>query len=321
MKSNEPRRLIKFGNSSYVVSLPKEWIEKNNLKKGELIYIDHSKNKLVLSPMSQNYSEDERKMIIDTKEMNAKSIRREILSSYANNFNLLEINGNFSRENIELIKEIISGLIGMEIVETSKEKIIAKDYLDVRVIELEKLIRRIDHTIRSMFEELKLGLDGDSFKKKNFEEIYKADDTLNSLFFLVCKLSKKGLRDSEVTKLLKTNPEELSSYHWMAMNFENIGDEMKRLARYLNESKLQKKDMGKLKNLCTDMESLYLMLMGAVYNKNKALAKDIMESKKDMIEKCRSFCKKNDDSPYIRITERLEAISILMHNISRLILY
>jgi phosphate uptake regulator len=83
MKSNEPRRLIKFGNSSYVVSLPKEWIEKNNLKKGELIYMDYSKNKLVLSPMAQNYVEEERKMIIEAKEMDRIGIKREILSSYS----------------------------------------------------------------------------------------------------------------------------------------------------------------------------------------------------------------------------------------------
>ena len=321
MKSNEPRRLIKFGNSSYIVSLPKEWIEKNNLKKGELIYMDYSKNKLVLSPMAQNYTEEEKKMTIDTKSMSLRSLRREILSAYSNNFNYFEINGNFSREALDEIKSIISGLIGMEIVDSSKTKVIAKDYLDIRAIELEKVIRRIDNTIRSMFEELRNGLESDKFKKNNFEDIYKADDTLNSLFFLVCKLSRKGLRDSEVTNLLKTTPEELSSYHWIAMNFENIGDELKRLARYLKESNLKGKEKERLKSLCTDIESMYLMLMGAVYSKDKALAKDIMESKKDMIEKCRSFCKNKNDSALIRITERLEAISILMHNISRLILY
>ena len=321
MKSNEPRRLIKFGNSSYVVSLPKEWVEKNNLKKGELVYMDYSKNKLVLSPMAQNYIEEEKKMTIETKSMNIRSLRREILSAYSNNFNYFEINGNFSRETLDEIKSIISGLVGMEIVESSKTKIIAKDYLDIRAIELEKVIRRIDNTIRSMFEELRNGLESEKFRKNNFDEIYKADDTLNSLFFLVCKLARKGLRDSEVTKLLKTNPEELSSYHWIAMNFENIGDELKRLARYLKESNLKGKEKENLKNLCTDIESMYLMLMGAVYNKDKALAKDIMESKKDMIEKCRYFCKNKDNSALIRITERLEAVSVLMHNISRLILY
>jgi len=321
MKSNEPRRLIKFGNSSYVVSLPKEWIEKNNLKKGELIYMDYSKNKLVLSPMAQNYVEEERKMIIEAKEMDRIGIKREILSSYSNNFNLIEVTGNFSKERLDEIKVIINGLVGMEIVESSKNKVIAKDYLDIRAIELEKVIRRIDNTIRSMFEELRNGLESDRFRKNNFDEIYKADDTLNSLFFLVCKLARKGLRDSEVTKLLKTNPEELSSYHWIAMNFENIGDELKRLARYLKESKLKGKEKENLKNLCTDIESMYLMLMGAVYNKDKALAKDIMESKADMIEKCRYFSKNKNDSTLIRITERLEEISILMHNISRLILY
>jgi phosphate uptake regulator len=33
----EFRRLIGFGKSSFVVSLPKNWIEKNKLVKGDLV--------------------------------------------------------------------------------------------------------------------------------------------------------------------------------------------------------------------------------------------------------------------------------------------
>jgi len=318
---DEPRRIIKFGKSSHVVSLPKEWMEKNKLKKGELVYLEYLKNKLVLSPKAQDYAEEEKKIVIDTKNMTMKSIRREILSSYANNFNYMEIAGDFSKIQLEEIKEIIGGLVGMEIVDSNKSKVTAKDYLDMRAIELDKVIRRIDNTIRSMFEELRNGLEEKTFKKARFDDIYKADETLNSLFFLVCKLAKKGLRDNEITKAMKTNPEELSSYHWIVMNFENIGDEIKRLARYLNETKLSDTDRKKLHNLCEEIESIYLILMSAIYNKNRVSARDIMESKKNMIDKCRLFCKSKENSSIIRITERLENISVLMHNISRLILY
>jgi len=318
---DEPRRIIKFGKSSHVVSLPKEWMEKNKLKKGELVYLEYLKNKLVLSPKAQDYAEEEKKIVIDTKNMTMKSIRREILSSYANNFNYMEIAGDFSKIQLEEIKEIIGGLVGMEIVDSNKSKVTAKDYLDMRAIELDKVIRRIDNTIRSMFEELRNGLEEKTFKKARFDDIYKADETLNSLFFLVCKLAKKGLRDNEITKVMKTNPEELSSYHWIVMNFENIGDEIKRLARYLNETKLSDTDRKKLHNLCEEIESIYLILMSAIYNKNRVSARDIMESKKNMIDKCRLFCKSKENSSIIRITERLENISVLMHNISRLILY
>ncbi|MBS3134491.1 AbrB/MazE/SpoVT family DNA-binding domain-containing protein, partial [Candidatus Woesearchaeota archaeon] len=38
----EHRNLIKFGNSSFVISLPKDWIDRNKLKKGDAIFIEQN---------------------------------------------------------------------------------------------------------------------------------------------------------------------------------------------------------------------------------------------------------------------------------------
>jgi len=47
----EYRKLIKFGNSSFVISLPKSWIVRHHLKKGAIIYVDENKvGDLVCSP-------------------------------------------------------------------------------------------------------------------------------------------------------------------------------------------------------------------------------------------------------------------------------
>jgi antitoxin component of MazEF toxin-antitoxin module len=45
----EPRKIIKFGNSSYVVTLPYTWIKQNNLEKGYSINVKKKKDSLVIS--------------------------------------------------------------------------------------------------------------------------------------------------------------------------------------------------------------------------------------------------------------------------------
>ena len=45
----EFRKLIKFGKSSFVISLPKKWLEKNKLKKGDLLYVSENENGLSLT--------------------------------------------------------------------------------------------------------------------------------------------------------------------------------------------------------------------------------------------------------------------------------
>ena len=48
MVNIDVRKLISFGKGSYIISMPKSWIEKNNLKKGDLISVSDDGFELVL---------------------------------------------------------------------------------------------------------------------------------------------------------------------------------------------------------------------------------------------------------------------------------
>ena len=49
MVNIDVRKLISFGKGSYIISMPKGWIEKNNLKKGDLISVNDGGFELTLS--------------------------------------------------------------------------------------------------------------------------------------------------------------------------------------------------------------------------------------------------------------------------------
>ena len=46
----EYRKLMAFGNSSFIVSVPKAWVEKNRLKKGDVLMVEQKPNELILAP-------------------------------------------------------------------------------------------------------------------------------------------------------------------------------------------------------------------------------------------------------------------------------
>ena len=51
---HEPRKLIKFGSSSHIISIPQKWIQSNSLKKGDMIFLTESnENELILSPKNK----------------------------------------------------------------------------------------------------------------------------------------------------------------------------------------------------------------------------------------------------------------------------
>ena len=57
------RKIIKFGTSSFVLSLPIDWTKKNNLGKGDLVSISENvNNELVLSVPSKDRSTQRREI-------------------------------------------------------------------------------------------------------------------------------------------------------------------------------------------------------------------------------------------------------------------
>ena len=61
------RKLIRFGKNSYVISLPKQWVDKTKLKKGDLISIDETKEGLVLKTNSAEVKEEPKSIVINAE--------------------------------------------------------------------------------------------------------------------------------------------------------------------------------------------------------------------------------------------------------------
>ena len=66
------RKLIKFGKSSYVISLPSEWIRRNKLEKGADILLDERDGMLRILPSSAKIEKKEIKSVeinVDKKDV------------------------------------------------------------------------------------------------------------------------------------------------------------------------------------------------------------------------------------------------------------
>ena len=68
----EFRKLISFGKTSFVMSIPKAWVTKNNLKKGDLIVLQEKENNLLLSPEANAHE----------KELEKKDLNKHLSITY-----------------------------------------------------------------------------------------------------------------------------------------------------------------------------------------------------------------------------------------------
>ena len=51
------RKIISFGKTSFVMSIPKSWVIKNGLKKGDLVSLEENEGNLIMSPKKDKIKE------------------------------------------------------------------------------------------------------------------------------------------------------------------------------------------------------------------------------------------------------------------------
>jgi len=217
----EERKLIKFGNSSFVVTLPYEWIEKNKLNKGDSIKIVEKQDSIILSA---NNTCNEKIAEISLDNMPLKLFNKELISYYLKNYKFIKIKGKEILERIAEIKIFKEKLSSIEIIEMNKEYIILKDLTNVPELEINTLINEIVEMEKILFEEL---IKSENGKKNSL--ITQLDSNVNRLMFLAYKTINYNLD-------VWQRPEEVKYeiHYWrMIAAFEQIGDIIKRIARYM----------------------------------------------------------------------------------------
>ncbi len=219
----ESRKIIKFGTSSYVITLPFEWIKKNKLEKGNILNLIENKNSLFLT-IKKEKEEKRAEINIDGKVL--KLFNRELISYYLKNFKYIKITGKNIIDKLEEIRILKDKLSSLEIVEIKSNSITLKDLTSPTELNVKNIILEIVNMEKVFFDEI---IKKD--KKKIHFLISNLDKNINKLSFLGYKAINYNLDTWKNTDQLKNE-----IYYWRIISsFETIGDITKRLTRYLKD--------------------------------------------------------------------------------------
>tara|TARA_Y100000310_G_scaffold15362_1_gene15468 strand:- start:333 stop:1289 length:957 start_codon:yes stop_codon:yes gene_type:complete len=312
------RKLIKFGNSSYVVSIPKAWIEKNKLKKGDEIYCDDGGHELLLHPRPRQENFKEQEMVVDIEGKSINRVYNEIFSAYINNYNSIKIIGKNLASKLKYLREFLHNFVALEIIEQTSNKVIAKDFLNVQDISVKDMVRRMDITIRSMFVDL---LECNSKNKENLaDKIYERDKDVNRLYFLLMRVIKNAMNNPNIANSINLHGTELLGKWLEIFYLEDIADEIKRIARFLKEVNLNKKEESVLYELNTDLQKLYLDVRKASYVDDKNLAHEISCTyRPKLVDRCNEFFRKGHTPDVGRMLERMKKMVSGIKNLAVII--
>lgn len=300
----ESRKLIAFGKNSFVISIPKDWVKQNKLKKGDKVYIDDEPAELKVTPKNEQTSPEKSSTTIDISSKTEPMIETEIVSAYLTNHHIIEITGQDIKNKLSFIKKIALNLAGMELMEQTSSKMVFKDYLNVWEVSIANIVRRIDITIRSMLEDCHK-----ANKKDDYESIVERDQDVNRLAFMAFKVIRDANMNPALKKHYNLNHLDLLNTWDIITRLEKIGDQTKRIARHMIKSRLKKKAKKEIKDLYLNIIQSYLRTIKSYYTKDKKAAHEVVQEVKGHVRSCNRFLESHHETSTIYVIENLKSMS------------
>lgn len=243
----EKRKIQKTGGSSYVITLPKEWLKsiienENNIKGTELGMFVQSDNSLLVTPHISG-RKFQRKQRIELDSMNDPLyLFRYLISSYMTGFTEIEL---ISKSPIaptirNAIREFIQTVRYQEIIEETEYYLCIRDLLDPEEMPLSNIIQRMSMTAKNMHKDTIFALKTQD--SELLSNIIERDNEVDRLHWLMTRLTNMLLKDANLSEKIGMRPETAANLFLISRIIERIADHAVRFAE--NAASLMKQRQG-----------------------------------------------------------------------------
>lgn len=226
----ETRKIQVTGKSTFVVSLPKKWVLKVNIRNGDSVaLLPLPDGTLLINPHITNKEKGNAKKVIQI-EHDIEQTHRSFIASYLAGYNVFEFRSRMplDKETRTSIRKICKSVIGPEIVEEGENLIVVRNLLDSSDFTFSKVIRRmhaIAHDMHAMAVEV-----ARTGRQELANEVKQRDDEVDKLYWMIARQYNNVLRDVSFSDRIGVRPQEALGYLLIAKSFERIADHATRIA-------------------------------------------------------------------------------------------
>lgn len=336
MEEKEETRKIQFtGKSSYIISLPKQWIIELGLKQGDHIRMvrkDSSTLELFPPKLESRNNKNEEAIIEINSEEKASSIVRKLISLYFLGYKTINVkpkNGRLVPTQRNTVKEAVKRmLMGSEIISDSTNGITIQVLVNLLELSVDGAFKRMLHLAKSMSSDAILAT-----KENNVElaqEVINTDDEVDRFGFYIIRQLKIAIQNKHILKEMGfRNPRNCLGYRLVVKNIERVGDHAAFIAKDVLEYKksIKKEIIDKIENMNEFSLSLLDDASLALFKEDYVEAENIIEKADGIVKyerKIRDASKslKNEEEVYRirRMTENIRRVSEYATDIAEIVL-
>jgi len=325
--NHEETRKIQFtGKSSYIVTLPKDWVRELGLKQGDPINVTRqgSSNLQITPTKSQTrvLQIEDATFEVEPEDDNATIVRR-LISLYFLGFKTINVKpntGRFKPAQRAAVKDAVKKmLMGTEIISDSTGGITIQVMVNLLELSVNGAFKRMIHLAKSMFSDALL-----SIQESNFElaqEVINSDDEVDKFGFYIIRQLKIAIQNEHMLKEMGfKNLRDCLGYRLVVKNIERTGDHAVIIAKDLLEFKkpIKKEVLTKIKEMSDYALSFLDESCLALFKEDFIQAEKIIKKSSEITK----FEKKVlDNTKSIKDDEEIFRIRRMVENIRRIAEY
>jgi len=227
------RKIMSLGKSSLVISLPKEWMQINELKKGDAISFAIQRDRsLVIYPSTRKKTmAREIRLNIGQNEEEAL-ITQKIIGSFLNGYSGITLVSEkiFSIQQTKAIRTI-AGRLYMRVMESDAKGVYIQSLTDESKASLEQAIQRMHLISYSMCVDAIISLKNRDLALA--KTVYSLDDDVDHFSFFIIRLLRNAAQDPMLANELRLDPLDCLDYQSLVYNIERAADYAANITRHL----------------------------------------------------------------------------------------
>lgn len=274
----ERRKVIQHGPSTHIISLPAEWVKKNNIQKGDDLVVEQNGWELLVST---NARAPELEIEQDVSKLTPYLVTRLLARDYQKGYDEIKLVHN-DPEILGAIKDKVQDLMGFEIIEQDDEMCLIQTVTRSLEIDFDNSLRKAFLIVKQMIETCIDAYDAEDDQK--LRNLKLKDMEVNRFtYFCLRQINKERHADPSLRH---------QSYvlYYLVETLEDLGDAMVALAANLAAALPPNDD---IKDLLKEIQKQYGLSYDFFYEPSAQKAKDAFACYAKIGQAIEDLCEKD----------------------------
>ena len=308
MKQLEGRKVQKVGYSTMAVSLPAEWVKRNNIKPSDLVFLVQEKDgtlKVLPSHIAQREEAEEYIINVDACDEHGM-LKRIIIGSYILGRDVIRITSSsrIGKEHIDEVRGVVPRLMGLGILEETPKNILLQCSIDPTKFKLDMLVRRLSIISTTILSEaMQAFLENN---KSLAEEAIGREEGANTIYYLAVRLLLSAQAKTEIAEQIGVDDIVLiPAVRLVLQCLELIADYSQDIAKKIielqaNWDKLPKDVIERIYHLGELSQTVFQKAVDCTFTRDLRIANGVIEMKGVVDEEADRLTRELPQVPYLR---------------------